>query len=47
MFLTRLFLISRLCALKGFFEAVFMVKNQTESNLQGGDCEESDSVLRG
>ena len=33
--------------LKGFFEATFMVKNQTESSLQGGDCEESVSVLGG
>ena len=33
--------------LKGFFKAAFMVKNQTESSLQGGDCEESISVLEG
>ena len=33
--------------LKGFFEAAFMVKNQTESSLQGGDFEESYSIFRG
>ena len=33
--------------LKRFFEATFMVKSQTESSLQGGDCEELVSVLGG
>ena len=33
--------------LKGLFKETFMVKNQTESSLQGGDCEESVSILGG
>ena len=33
--------------LKGFLGVAFMVKNQTKSSLQGRDCEESVSVLKG